>query len=119
MVRLQHPNSHGGKLIYDGAEKNTVQGAVLKALVEKQCRGEPNSLDPDGFYVDDAILFVGSGQDINLLDMTTFGRVIGALWANGKRLTQVGLDSGLGRMISKRKRKTTPWPWEAHDEIDN
>ena len=109
LVRLQHPNDEG--LIYDTPEKDTPEGLAMTNLVRKACHGSKwNAYCGD--YSDDATLYVAAGQDINLLDQTTFKRVIGALWVAGVRLTNIGLNTGMGRLIKKRKRKTTPWPWD-------
>lgn len=86
-VRLSHPNKD--KLDFNAPEKNTPKGRTALLYLYNLALNSPIT-----------VFFPAKSPEI-LLDNTSFNRIIGEIWLNGKRLTQMMLDDGYAK-LSKR-----------------
>jgi endonuclease YncB( thermonuclease family) len=97
-VRLSHPHKYK-TYIFDTPEKNTKLGKRALRCV-KDLLNRFNGI---------VRVFVPARKTIELLDSSSLGRFNGEIWLDDQRLSGILLEKGLARMISRRKRKKTPW----------
>lgn len=97
-VRLSHPSKYK-TYIFDTPEKGTLLGDAAKKYVRDLVEKHGGSVK----------VFIPSNGPLELMDMNSFNRLIGEIWLDDKRLTQILIDEGYGRIISKSKRTSTPW----------
>jgi hypothetical protein len=97
-VRLSHPHRYKS-YIFDTPEKNTKLGRKAIRFVKRLFNKFSGIIR----------LFVPAGEPLNLMDSSSLHRINGEIWLDNQRLTDVLLESGYGRIISKSKRTSTKW----------
>ena len=81
-VRLVDPR---GK--FNVAERNTVKGQQAKSFLESTISDN------------EVKLFISAGpSNIKLMDINSFNRLLGEIWFNGNRLTDILMENGYGKL---------------------
>ena len=97
-VRLTHP-SDKKTYIFDTPENSTVFGRRVTSWVRSKL----------AHFNGKVRLFIPSGQPIDLMDTSSFRRILGEIWLDNERLSDILLKKGYARIISRRKRTSTAW----------
>lgn len=97
-VRLTHPAAKSN-LIFDTPEKNTAFGRLVMNYVK----------DLVNNFKGTARLFIPAGKSIDLTDVLSFRRILGEIWLDNERLSDILIEKGYGRVIEDSKRVSTPW----------
>ena len=79
-VRLVHENEEGKQ--FNSPELSTPEGKKVKKFVEEIISGRDNTTEyPKPTYT----LFIPAGNDINLMDINSFNRILGEIWIDDIR----------------------------------
>lgn len=97
-VRLTHP-SDKKTYIFDTPENSTAFGRRVTSWVKNKFARFNGKVR----------LFIPSGQPIDLMDTSSFRRILGEIWLDNERLSDILIEKGFGRVISRRKRTKTKW----------
>lgn len=88
-VRLVHGD---GPRIFNCPEKNTPEGVQAKKFVENLLRDK------------EVTLFVSAQNSDILTDINSFNRILGEIWVDNQRLTDILLEKGFGEIIRREDR---------------
>ena len=85
-VRLVHENYEGK--YFNAPEKNTTEGIDAANFVDEVIEE----------HDDNAVLFIPTGEDQKLMDFNSFSRILGEIWVDGERLTDLLIEYGYGEL---------------------
>lgn len=101
-IRLLGPSND--KFWMDAPEKNTPEGQAAIARILEVLTNPEWMKDPKVGRFKEATLFIPSSKNLELLDITTFDRVLGELWVDGKCLGDLLVEEGIAKLRPKNKK---------------
>ena len=92
-VRIMHPNS---KLEFNTPEQFTKEGQKVTKKIQELFEGK------------EVLIFIPAGRsELNLLDITSFSRLLGEIYLDNNSVTDIMLNDKMGKLYKPGTYKTT------------